>query len=441
MEPFGRSLNRFGYTELHPELRKGLRILHVVQGYTPAIGGTERLIQKVSEKLVERHGDDVTVFTTTAYNCELFWRRDQPALPVGTTLINGVAVRRFPVFNYFNRLRLLLAGSTYKLHWPFNDYFRAWNFGPIIPSMTREIARAGAEVVAASSFPLLHMQYALKGARRAGVPVILIGGIHSADDWGFDSPLIYRTMRRADRCIAYTDFERDHLIAKEVPAERISVIGLGVELEQFEKAEGSLIRRQYGWGHDPVVAYIGQQVAHKGIDTLIAAMQQVWPEYAGARLLIAGSRTSFTTELERLVSLLPPAWRERVTFIHNFDETVKPHLFAACDVFTYPSAYESFGLTLLEAWAAGRPVIACYGGAPGSIVAHDRDGLLVKYHAPLELAQALKALLASPERRMKMGQAGQRKVLERYTWESVADRFRAVYGQAIERKEKGIRRG
>lgn len=413
-----------------------MQILHVVQGYTPAIGGTERLIQKVSEQLVERHGDAVTVFTTTAYNCELFWRRDQPELPAGTTSINGVTVRRFPVFNYFNRLRLLLAGSAYKLHWPFNDYFRAWNFGPIIPSLTREIARAGMEVAAASSFPLLHMQYAVTGARRAGVPVILIGGIHSADDWGFDSPLIYRTLRRADQCIAYTDFERDYLVAKDVPPERIDVIGLGVEPGPFEKADGSLIRRQYGWDSDPVVAYIGQQVAHKGIDTLIAAMQQVWPEHAEARLLIAGSRTSFTTELERLVSLLPPAWRERVTFVHNFDETVKPELFAACDVFTYPSAYESFGLTLLEAWAARRAVIACYGGAPGSIVAHDEDGLLVKYHAPLELAQAVKALLASPERRMKMGQAGQSKVLGRYTWEAVADQFRAVYAQALERKGK-----
>jgi glycosyltransferase involved in cell wall biosynthesis len=418
-----------------------MQILHVVQGYTPAIGGTERLIQKVSEKLVERHSDQVTVYTTIGYNCEIFWRRDQPSLPVGTTLINGVTVRRFSVFNYFNRLRLLLAGSAYRLHWPLNDYFRAWNFGPIIPSMPRAIARAGADVVAASSFPLLHMQYALQGARRAGVPAILIGGIHPADDWGFDSPLIYRTMRRADQCIAYTDFERDYLVTQNVPCERISVIGLGVEPGQFEKAEGGLIRRQYGWGRDPVVAYIGQQVAHKGIDTLIAAMQLVWPEYAEARLLIAGGRTSFTAELERLVNLLPPAWRERVTFIHNFDEAVKPDLFAACDIFTYPSAHESFGLTLLEAWAARRVVIACDGGAPGSIVAHDRDGLLVKYHAPLELAQALKTLLASPERRLEMGQAGQSKVLGQYTWDRVADQFRMVYVQALERKGKAIRCG
>jgi glycosyltransferase involved in cell wall biosynthesis len=167
-------------------------------------------------------------------------------------------------------------------------------------------------------------------------------------------------------------------------------------------------------------------------------MQQVWLEYPDVHLLIAGSRTTFTAILEGQVSSLPTAWRKRVTFIHNFDEAIKPALFAACDIFTYPSAYESFGLTLLEAWAAARPVIACYDGAPGSIVAHEQDGLLVKYRDPASLAQSLRMLLAAPERRLRMGEAGRRKVLAEYTWDIVAGRFRAVYAQARERRLQRI---
>jgi glycosyltransferase involved in cell wall biosynthesis len=410
-----------------------MHILHVVQGYTPAIGGTERVIQKISEKLVERHADQVTVYTTVGYNCELFWRRDQPSLPAGTSMINGVTVRRFPVFNRFGLLRRLLAGVTYKLRLPFNDYFRAFYNGPIIPMITREIASAGAELVAASSFPLLHMQYALRGARRADVPIVLIGGIHVADAWGFDSPLIYRTLRQSDQAIAYTRFERDALLARGVPEEQITVIGLGIEPAAWAKADGTTLRQQYGWGNDPVVAYIGQQVAHKGIDTLIASMVRTWPDHPTAQLLIAGSRTSFTDVLEAQVEQLPSAWRERVTFVHNFDESVKPDLFAACDIFAYPSAYESFGLALLEAWAAGRPVIACRDSAAGSIVEHEEDGLLVKYHDEADLAGALQMLLAAPGRRAQMGQVGQRKVLAEYTWDTVTDRFRDVYVQTCQR--------
>jgi glycosyltransferase involved in cell wall biosynthesis len=410
-----------------------MRILHVVQGYTPAIGGTERVIQEISEKLVEHHADQVTVYTTVGYNCEIFWRRDQPSLPVGTATINGVTVRRFPVFNRFNLLRRLLAGVTYKLRLPFNDYFRAFYNGPIIPTMTREIASADAELVAASSFPLLHMQYALRGARRADVPVVLIGGIHVADAWGFDSPLVFRTLRRADQAIAYTHFERDALIARGVPEEHISVIGLGVEPEAWAKADGTAIRQQYGWGNDPVVGYIGQQVAHKGIDTLIASMMRTWPDHPTVQLLIAGRRTSYTDVLERLVEQLPSEWHGRVTLVHNFDESIKPDLFAACDIFAHPSAYESFGLTLLEAWAAGRPVIACRDSAPGSIVEHEQDGLLVKYHDEADLAGALQTLLAAPGRRVQMGKTGQRKVLAEYTWDAVTDRFRDVYAQTYQR--------
>ena len=404
-----------------------IRVLHVVQGYAPAIGGTERVIQKISERLVERYADEVTVYTTIGYNCEIFWRRDQPSLPAGTTTINHVKVRRFSVFNRFNRLRLHLAGATYKLHLPFNDYFRLWNNGPIIPAMPGEITRAGVDIVAASSFPLLHMHYAVRGARAGKVPVVLIGGIHAADAWGFDSPLIYRIMGRADHAIAYTPFEKDYLVSRGVPEAKISVIGLGVDPERFVRADGAEMRRQYGWGNDLVVAYIGQQVAHKGIDTLVASMRQVWQDCPDARLLIAGSRTSFTPILETHVAQLPEGQRERVTFVHNFDEAIKPDLFAACNIFTYPSAYKSFGLTLLEAWAAGRPVVACREGAPGSIVLDGQDGLLVKYRDEAELAHALATLLAEPERAAQMGLAGQRKVLTDYTWDAVASRFRGVY--------------
>ena len=125
-----------------------MKVLHVVQGYFPAIGGTERLIQLVSERLVKNHGDEVTVFTTPAYNCELFWRRDQPSLPVGVEEINGVTVKRFPVFNRLNRLRGFLSDITTRYKLPYNDRFRTLLGGPLVPGMTKAIADFGADVVA-----------------------------------------------------------------------------------------------------------------------------------------------------------------------------------------------------------------------------------------------------------------------------------------------------
>ena len=76
-----------------------MKILQVTQGYWPAIGGTELLIQRVSEELVQQFGDEVTVFTTNCFNGEGFFNPALPRLPAGSEEIRGVRIRRFfPAF-------------------------------------------------------------------------------------------------------------------------------------------------------------------------------------------------------------------------------------------------------------------------------------------------------------------------------------------------------
>ncbi|GAG42819.1 unnamed protein product, partial [marine sediment metagenome] len=188
-----------------------MKILHIVHGYPPSIGGSQWLMKNLSEELVSRYCDDVTVFTTTAYNMELFWRSSEPAMPAGTQEVNGVTVRRFPVFNRFGTLRMLLAHGARRLRLPYNDWLRTIYNGPLIFGMTRAIAESGADVIAATAFPHLHMYYALAGARRAGTPLVFLGAIHAADEWGFDRKIIYQATKQADAYIAYTTFERDYL--------------------------------------------------------------------------------------------------------------------------------------------------------------------------------------------------------------------------------------
>lgn len=409
-----------------------MKILHVVQGYTPAIGGTERLIQKVSEKLVARHGDDVTVYTTNAYNCELFWRRDQPQLPVGVETINSVSVRRFPVFNRFNELRRLLAGGSYKLGLPFNDRLRALYNGPLIPEMTGAIAASGADVVAGSSFPLLHMHYMLRGGRRAGAPVVMHGGIHTADDFGFNRPMIYQAIRQADAYIANTTFERDYLVREQgIQPDKITVVGVGVDLAPFAQADGRSIRDRFDWGDAPVAAFIGQQVPHKGIDMLMQGMDAIWQAQPDACLLIAGAQSTYSSVIARWRDGLPAAQQARVGIVNNFNEAEKPHLFAAADVVVYPSGHESFGIVFLEAWAAGKPVIGARIGAIPAVIEDGGDGLLITHRSVSELVTAVSRLLSDENLRRDMGARGLAKVQQRYTWDIVADKFRQVYAQVL----------
>ncbi|HID64785.1 MAG TPA: glycosyltransferase family 1 protein [Anaerolineae bacterium] len=413
-----------------------MRVLHVVHGYPPSTGGAQWLTKNLSEQLVSRYHDEVTVFTTVAYNMEHFWRSDEPAMPAGAEEINGVTVRRFAVFNHLNVLRMLIAGVAYRLHLPCNDWLRTIYNGPLIFGMTRTVASSGADVVFATAFPLLHMHYALAGARRAGIPIVFLGAIHTADTWGYDRKMIYRAIQQADAYIALTTFECDYLIKRGIRADKISVIGPGVDVSTFVKADGTVIRRRYGWGNAPVVALVAKQTARKRFDVLLEAMRRVWAVHPNARLLIAGVRTPYSRQIERMIGALPPEQQAHVTEVGDFPEEEKPALLAACDLFVLPSGYESFGIAFLEAWACGKPVIGARTGAIPSVIDEGQDGLLVAYQDADDLARAILELLADPQRRAQMGEVGRRKVLENHTWEIVADRVRAVYVEAISRRAR-----
>ena len=210
------------------------------------------------------------------------------------------------------------------------------------------------------------------------------------------------------------------------------MIGVGVDAEPFVKADGIPFRRRHRLLGHPVVAFIGPQGGQKGIDTLLQAMGLVWSHAPEARLVIAGGRTSFSPRIEELVAGLEEE-RDKVVLVHNFREEEKPEIFAACDVFAYPSGYESFGIAFLEAWASGKPVIGCRVGAIPTVVEDGRDGLLVPYQDVDRLAAAILRLLSDEELRARLGQRGREKVLTTYTWDRVAARFREVYQGAMER--------
>jgi len=395
------------------------------------MGGVQWLVKNLSEQLVSRHRDEVTVFTTVAYDTECFWRSDQPEMPAGTKVINGVTVHRFAVFNHLNTLRMLLAGIAYRLHLPYNDWLRTIYNGPVIFGMTQAVASSGADVVLASPFPHLHMYYALAGARRAGIPIVLLGAIHTANRWGYDRKMFYRLIQRADAYVALTPFERDYVTERGVQTNKIAVIGAGVDANVFGKADGTLVRRKYSWGDDPVVVTIGRHSARKCFDVLLAAMLQVWAVYPNTRLLVAGARSPYTCQIERMIGNLPPEQQCRVTMVNDFSDEEKPHLLAACDVFILPSGEESFGIAFVEAWACGKPVIGARSGAIPAVIDEGYDGLLAAYQNAGDLAQAILKLLADPQLRARMGEAGRRKVLENYTWEIVANRVREVYSKVI----------
>ena len=414
-----------------------MKVLHVVHGYPPSIGGSQHLVEKISVELAQRHGDEVTVFTTVAKNMDHFIRDDGEALPAGITAMNGVEVRRFPVFNRLTRIRMLLAGLSYRWRLPGNELCRTLLNGPIVLGMAGAIARSGADVVMAAPFPQMNMYDAIRGAKRAGIPIVLCGALHVEDRWNYDREMIFEAIRKADAYIALTEFEKNHVASRGIAPEMIHVIGGGVDLDTYSTAQGAEIRRQLGWGDDPVVAMLAKHVERKRFDVLLDSMAAVWREQPSARVLIAGGRTSYSSVLEKLIAELPESRRERVTLISDFEEKLGPSLLAAGDLLVLPSGRDAFGIVFVEAWACRKPVIGVDLGATASLIDHEEDGLLVPYDDAANLAKAILRLLADADLRARLGQQGYRKVKENYTWSTIGRRYRKIYLDLLDRQNDG----
>lgn len=407
-----------------------MKILHVTQGYHPAIGGTEWLVQRISEELVRQFGDEVTVFTTNCYNGEGFFTPGAPRMPVGWDEINGVKVRRFPVASRISKLLRFPQAIAFNLGLPGNQYLRSWASGPIVPGLMKAIQEFPADVIMASSFPLLHMFTALRATKKSQRPCVFSGGLHPLDTWGFQRPMIYRAIREASHYIAYTEFEARYVIQRGASPERVSSIGVGVDVEPFECVPKGEAKSRLGLEGKRVVGFVGQLGASKGVDTLIKAMPIVWSVFPDVYLLIAGARTLFSDQLEKMLNQLPENDRKKVVTRYNFSEDEKPWLFSAIDIFAYPSGYESFGIAFLEAWACGEPVIGCRRGAIPWVVYGGRDGLLVEFRKEKMLAEAILLLLENPAWAQDLGEAGHQKVHARYNWPFIARRFRETYESA-----------
>ncbi|MGQ9816100.1 MAG: glycosyltransferase family 4 protein [Candidatus Roseilinea sp.] len=402
-----------------------MRILFVTHAYHPSKGGVQWLTQSLAERLVAQFGDTVTVFTTDALSCELFIDARQPRLPTGAVFLNGVRVRRFAVFNRMTQIRLNAARVAYKLGLPAQDWWRGLYFGPIVPGLRAAIKEQQADVIVAASFPMIHMYDALAAGQISRRPVALIGTVHPTDRWSYDLPRMYRAISQAQAYVALSEYERDFLTPR-CPGARIHVLSGGVDSKQFDVHQaGRDFRQRQGWCEDDlVIAMVGRMTAYKRADIMLEAMPAIWRKLPHARLLFAGAGTQQLSTLQTRIRSLPEP--DRVTLIADFEEHDKPAIYAAADIIVHLSDRESFGIVIVEGWAAGKPVVGARAGASASVITDGQDGLLVQYGDANDLANAVIRLGKSPDLRHALGIAGQRKARQQYDWSVVVPRFRHI---------------
>ncbi len=361
-----------------------------------AVGGTERVVWELATRLPPVRYD-VRVWLSVALGMDEFAR---------ALAERGVAVERV---------------AEVDSRWDWKGMFDTW----------RRLRRSGPR--------LLHLHHVWPAADRylaaiadaAGVSHLvvtehIVGRSHSAAQ----RALKRRELGHADAVTVVSGAIADTLVGDYgVERSRLRIVPNGAEPpeEDAERPLARELRARLGAGAlRPLWVCAGRLEEQKGQHVLLDAVAKLASRGLEFRLALAGEGSRRAALEAQAASL---GLSSRVEFLGRVD-AIGPLLLAA-DAVALPSLWEGLPLTLLEALARGRPVVASAVGGVPEVIEHGVSGLLVPPGNACALAEALEQLHRKPDTALRIGGAGARKVHEQYTWARVVEQFEAVYDEVL----------
>jgi glycosyltransferase involved in cell wall biosynthesis len=408
------------------------RVAHVLRKYDPeAWGGTESHVAELTRRLGP-HGFDSEV-----------WAPAGPTAP-DRALAPGVALRRYHAFCPFygpREARAALfanAGNIASIDLPARLAAGAVDLahvhtGKRIGGAVRTAMRLrGRPYVVSVHGPLLaeaalvadDTARRLEGLVDLGRPLGLVLGAR-------------RVLDDAARVICFNDDEHRALV-RRVGARAVR-LDHGVDAARFAGGDAARARARFpALGGGTIVLQVGRIAEQKNQVLSVAAFAAGAPP--DARLVLAGAETDRGYGARVLDEARAAGVADRVVLLGNVASGDLADLYAAATLCLVPSKHEAFGLVVLEAWAARRPVLFADRAGLGDLARALGDrSPAIHGDSVATWSAAIGAMLADPARRAAAVADGARLLGDRFAWERVAERTAAVYDEAIE--ERARRRG
>ncbi len=256
--------------------------------------------------------------------------------------------------------------------------------------------------------------------------------------------------RAADGVIAVSQaMRRDVHDLYGVPPDRIRVIHNGIDLDQYRPRHDASVLARHGIDPArPFVLFVGRITRQKGIIHLVRAIRHMQPELQVVLCAGAPDTPEIAREMSDAVEQARSAGTQTIVWIREMlskAEIITLYTHAA--LFVCPSVYEPFGIINLEAMACETPVVASAVGGIPEVVDDGETGLLVAIETASatdvepkdpdrfarDLAAAVNALMADPDRRATMGRNARRRVEESFSWTAIASQTRGFYADVIAR--------
>lgn len=415
-----------------------MHFLHINQLYNPA-SGASRYFSEIGERLV-REGHRVTVLSTDALDLEHFWAPGKASVAERESVHRGVRVLRFPVRRapgpplVYPVLRRLMV-EIGRLGRPVAPLLRQLaTLTPRLPELERYLA----STPELTDVALIHttnitLDFAIipvvRWARRRRIPHLCTPFVHLGEPGSrqivryYSMPHQIELLRTSDGVATMTGLERDFLVGQGVPAERVRVVGAGVDPSEVAGGNGARFRATQGIS-GPIVLSLGAAAFDKGTLHVLAAMRRLWAAGSTATWVQCGPILGHFAEHYRG---LPPEERLHTRVLGYVSDAIRRDALAAADVYAQPSRTDSFGIAYLEAWCYEVPVVGARAGGVPDVIDDGVNGILVPFGDVAALAAAIQRLLDDRALAGALGAAGRARVLRAYTWDAAYQRARSFY--------------
>jgi glycosyltransferase involved in cell wall biosynthesis len=361
---------------------------------------------------LKKRGHEVEVYTSDLYT-EIPWKRlDGPYAE-----IEGIPVKRF-------RARSFKGDLQYSL----------------MPSMVRSVLNGRWDIIHAHSYGFFPSHVGSMGGRARRGKFVFQPHFHpGGTTWGgdkrkrirgfYDDYAARRVLSVAKKIICVSEGEKKVAVEAGFPEDKIIVVPNSVDLSRFEGLKDSSFKERYGL--DNFVLFVGRLAKNKGLKYLVKAAPEILKEFPDTKFVLIGEDEGMKEKL--LVQAGNLDVRDRLLFLGKLDDEEVAQAFLDCNLFVLPSEFEAFGIVLIEAMAAGKPVVTTKVGGVPYVVKDGEMGTLVDYADSNQLAGAIIELLRDEDKRKTMGQAGKDHVEKNYSVERVVDKLEGVYKEIVKK--------
>ena len=389
-----------------------MKILRVSQEFAPIYTGPIKQALNIMSGLAKRGHQNVVLASTEGVSDNSY---KVEAYPHNTTLY------RYPIL--FKVMR----------------YF-------FVRGLTRDLPLFDADLVHVHSWRSHLADSTVRFAKAHGIPSVLHAHASAYAEQLVTNPLLrfpYKVydflfkksvVQSADAVVVSTAQERLDCIRYGVDDKRIHIIPSGVSVNDFTAVERSAPAEP----DVPTVLLVGRLARGRNVELLLRALATLKAREIPFRARIVGpeaksTKTSCDGYLDELKSLTQRLeLTEDVSFVGPLQGESLLQAYIDADIFVYTSVYENFGNTVLEAAAAGLPIVATPTGVATDLVKSGVTGYLVSMSDPADLSQRLADLLRDPSKRQRLGQEARRLALRDYDWDTIVEKYLRLYSLLLE---------